>query len=552
MQTPKISPLSGASLALSRPARLAPRASRTPLQVRAHSQAEIPLPAQPLAGCEWSSGIANWVRHYSTDDTWDTRTRLQFAPEGLTKWMFRELTHELPPFGEHALRAYPAYVLAALLAPMAGLHPEQREEQINDAVLLTGGQAHSPWLNRGAVIRLLRNLFGQDMRAHPPGEHPLPADVEGLRFWAALRGNGELWVSDARWGATGAFLIEYPHVSPGLNPMDCLCGKMIVSWDANLERFYDPDDMPIVLTWAAPADDSVIAPWAISPRHNAQSMLDLVTSISFEPVHLLPSTVPRSATINWPSEVHISMVDPVARRVMGSVNEESELLCHTEAWIAGLRYEALHRQTHEADTRIDAASLLSALSASVNQCPIELRLVELLCFAQARKISWAGLPNLPEGEWLNGVMEDLVGAGLRGSHLTFSSANSQIPEGLLRNHSAAHGTLQTWLTAHEVGGQAKPFSERGILNVHLSGPLFGDTPATLCRSYSFDPEFVAQNMRVVLGEAVPPPPNPLSKRLLFHFLSQDTNEETRGLSHRATSHREFWNALLDFNEPSGI
>jgi hypothetical protein len=511
----------------------------------------MPSPSAPLAGREWGSALANWVRNYSTQSTWDIRTRLEFPPEGLTSWMFRELTHELPPFGEHGLRAYPAYVLAALLAPMAGLHPEHREAQINDAIARSSKHSNMPWLNRVLVVRLLQALFGNDMVAHPSGDHPFPADVEGLRFWAALRGNGELWVSDARWGETGAFLIEYPTLSPGLNPMDTLAGKMSISWDANLDKFYDPENMPTVLTWSGPPEDFMVAPWEINPPHTAKSMLDLLTSVSFAPVNLLPSTVPRSAHASWPSDVHVSLVDPPAKRVSGAVQEKSELLCHAEAWIAGLRYEALHWRMRARDEDIDAASLLSVLSSSVNQCPIEQRLVETLCAARVEKRSWAGLRNLPDGEWLEGVLEDLVGANCKSAHLTFASANTQMPEGM-RALGAEHGTLQAWLTPDAVLGEEMPFITRGRLNIHVSGPLFGPNPATLSRAFAFAPKFLPRDLRVVLGEITPPAPGAASKRLVFHFVSQPTSAESQGLYSRAESHREFWNALLDFNGPHGF
>ena len=524
------------------------------LQTQAQRRTEIPPAPAPLSGREWSSAFANWVRDHTVSPAWDCNTRLELPRYGLTQWMFRELAHELPASGEHALRAYPAYALAALLAPMAGLHPEHREAQINGAVAQAAIRPDSLWLNRATITRLLRSLFGDEVVAHPPGVHPLPLEIENLKFWAAVRGNGELWVSDARWGETGAFLIEYPHLDAGMSPADCMNGKLKISWDANLKKFYDPADMPTVLTWSGLPEDSIVAPWAITAKHSAHSMLDLLTTVAFEPVNLLPSTSTAPIHTLWPSNLHVSLIDAAGRRVAGSVQEKSELLCHMEAWLAGLRFEKLHRHEHGAAGNMDAAALLSVLSASVNQCPIEQRLIDLLDIAQAKKVNWTSLHNLPGGEWLRGVVEDLVGATCRSAQCAFGSANINLPDAMTGTGSSEYGTLEAWITRSQSTDEHRSETPEGRLNIHASGPLFGNLPVTLSRDYTVlpDAEYCPRDLRVVLGETRPRPQPEDSIRLVFRFAPSDQGESRVGLDSRALAHREFWNALLDFNAPHSI
>ena len=524
------------------------------LQTQAQQRTEMPPAPAPLSGREWSNALANWVRDHTVSPAWDCNTRLELPRHGLTQWMFRELAHELPASGEHALRAYPAYALAALLAPMAGLHPEHREAQINGAVAQAAIRPDSLWLNRATITRLLRSLFGNEVVAHPPGEHPLPLEIENLKFWAAVRGNGELWVSDARWGETGAFLIEYPHLDVGMSPADRMNGKLKISWDANLKKFYDPADMPTVLTWSGLPEDSVVAPWAITAKHSAHSMLDLLTTVAFEPVNLLPSTSTAPIHTLWPSNLHVSLIDTAGHRVAGSVQEKSELLCHMEAWLAGLRFEKLHRHEYGTAGNMDAAALLSVLSASVNQCPIEQRLIDLLNMAQAKKVNWASLHNLPDGEWLQGVLEDLLGARCRSAQCSFGTAGSNLPSSLTRAGGSEFGTLEVWISPQHLAERQHPDEQTGRLNIHVSGPLFGNMPVTLSRNYTLrsESEYFPGDLRVVLGETKPPSVTADSKRLLFRFAANDERESLGGLENRALAHREFWNALLDFNAPHSV
>jgi hypothetical protein len=327
------------------------------------------------------------------------------------------------------------------------------------------------------------------------GRGPLPSAIDNLQFWAALGENGKLWVSDARWGQGGAFLLEYPHFNGEEARFGLTDARQTIVWDGNFAQFYQAGEQMLVMAWPAPPAETLDAPWLKTPRHTAHSMVDLLTSVSFEPVNLAPSP----ARMRWPDVVQFNVVDPVLKRASALMQEKSELLCHSEAWLAGLRFEKLRREEIGPGAALDAAELLSVLSTSVNQCPIELRLMEIFDFIETHGINWSQLHRIPEGDWLRGVIEDLTQSECRAAQCL--SGSNRLPDTTAKNERLQFGTLQAWVSRPNAQAVGSLGFTRRTLTIHASGPLFGPLPITLRRDFVKGDSWFPRGLRVVLGEA---------------------------------------------------
>lgn len=512
------------------------------LSVRASNQSQA-NPSQlnePLSGHEWVMGLRGWMRGHLDPALGHGRSTLELAEEPLTRWMFRALMDDHADSHHRQVATYPAYLMAALLAPLAGVNPGQSADQINALVAASTRRPEAPWLTRPVINRLLCGLFGE-ATIHPPGTGQLPQALPDLRFWAAISGEGKLWVSDARWGEAGAFLIEYPRAA-GTFPLE-QPGPSRIQWDPNFKQFLSDPDTPVVLSWHTPPIAEVTPSWAREPRHSVSSLLDLMTSVRFEPVNLA-----RGANrADWAGSVQVSMVDPQRRRAYSFAQEKSELLCHAEAWLAGLRFERQRRNESAPNTSFDAAELLSLVSNSIAQCAVEKRLLDLLDHVEQKHVNWASLHNLPEGEWLQGMVEDLLQAKCRSASCTFG--DGRLPEAThqVRN-GALEGLLQAWVTDPLASDAAAATIPTRQLHLHAQGRMFGNTPVTLTRDFVRGESAFPLGLRVVFGEAEPPVPRG-ARRLVFSLTEERHAEAGHSLEYRASAQREFWNAVLDFNPP---
>ena len=507
--------------------------------IRASAQrpAESPPTGSSLPGHQWRAGLNAWLQDHATPNLHDCRSRLELAPEGLTRWLFQDVCEESELcFGDSlGLRAHPLQVMAAVLAPLAGLDPAQHQERLK-RLGEESFHPEAPGLARTQVVRLLCALFGDTPHVFKDEQPPLPQNLHDVRYWAALGEGGELWVSDTHWGEAGAFLLRYPCISQ--HDSDDTTQRLM--WDSHFEQFCARDRAPLVFCWPEKTARVADAPWVDNTRHPAASMADLLIAPQFAALHALSSPQPNHVT----DTVMFSTIDPVRRRALGYLQQQSALLCHSEAWLAGIRFEKLRREEIGPTAALDAAGLLSVISTTVNQCPVEKRLMGMLRDIRRENIHWAALDDLPQGEWMEGMIEDLLQARCHSAFATVA------PDDLapVLDKGVESGTLKIWMT--DTPGR----SDTGLglrtrqLNIHAVGPLFGPRPMRLRRDFiEAHQGWLGCGLRVVSGESLHLSPG--TAHLVFNLLPAAAHAPLT-LENRSQTQRAFWNTVLDFNSPS--
>lgn len=512
------------------------RSAHLSVQASTRPQADRADPATPLKGHDWSAGLSAWMQKNQAANMSERRTRLELDPDSLALWMFRNLSMELPSPTEYGLTAAPGQVLAACLAPLAGIDPASQEFMLVAEMEKASRAPGASCLTRPVVMHLLKGLFGQEVSIRY-GEHgPLPKEQDNTRVWAALGTGGKLWVSDQRWGEGGAFLFEYPEVEGQTAISYHLAPRQAISWDGHFEKFFAEKDAPVVMTWSGTEQTHSVAPWAEHTKYPAHSLLDLVSNMDFEAVNMAPARHRN----HFPNRLMVNFVDHNRNRAFTLSQDRTELLCHTEAWLSGLRFEEKHKRAFGRHTPMDGAELLSVISTSIHQCPIEIHLMDLLAKLQVSPVNQTYLTRVPGGEWVMGVLEDLLQTRLVSA---YSSNSIQHPLSNIQKRSIGnYGSLQIWMSATPPPPETRDMINLRQLNIHASGPIFGTTPVTLRRDFVIAADWFPRTMRVVVGD--PYPLVPAGTRRLVLNMVPDLR-----LDHRTMTQRAFWSSLLDFNEP---